>query len=399
MKKIEFINNYKNENIKFINSVNGNNEIEIIGNIGVSWFDNGYTFNKFKEDLNKINGKIIINIMSMGGDLFEALAIYDHIRSLKNKVVTKIIGSTASAGTIISLAGDRRYITPNSRYLIHKPMVHLIGNSDDFEDVLKQLKDLDKQIVDLYSKRTKLTAKEIIKLMGEEKFISSEEAIEKGFIDDYVKDKDYANIVDAEIPQININIINDDNMETKINIDEEKIENTLINHLATNEINNTIIVAKQENASEIVVNEVNVEIEEKVVVDEVEKEDDKNTKLINELNETITTLRTKLKEIEEKEVENKLQNFKNFLDVATQKGKISLNSHMDWLNVFKKDGETIAYNLLNNIPEKQNTVDAVINKINSNTDTNLNIKNILNDWKSGKIDGIQAEQLLNQIKK
>lgn len=444
MKNIEFKNHIKNECINIRNAVNGNHEIEINGEIGQSIFSDGYTFEKFKNDLNMMDDKIVINIKSMGGNLFEALAIYDHIRSLKNKVVTKIVGSSASAATIISLAGDKRYITENSRYLIHKPMLSAMGNSDDFEQVLNTLKDLDKQVVDLYVKRTKLSTEEVLQLMKEEKFISAEEAIEKGFIDDYVQDKNFVNnsdsgdtntetgntttTVENNINNINnidmtkeildmLQVTNDAEAKEKIEFllksvsaqeDEDKDEET---QEATNEDNNdsTEIPAKEENASEEVEkdetkNEETEEKEDEAEKEETEedvenKEDEKDEETVEDLKAKITALEKSLKEKEEKEAENAYKTFTNILNDAVREGKIVQKSYQDWVNVYNREGAEFATNLLNAIPEpKTNTVDAVVNTITPSNKKRMTREQIMNDWKQGLITGDVADNLLKQIK-
>ena len=446
MKNLEFVNNIKNESINFKNSVNGNSEIEISGEIGQSFFSDGYTFDKFKNDLNQINGKIIINIKSMGGNLFEALAIYDHIRSLKNKVVTKIVGSSASAATLISLAGDTRYITQNSRYLIHKPMIAAMGNSDDFKRVIEQLEDLDRQVVNLYVQRTKLTEEEVVNLMKEEKFISSEEAITMGFVDDYVKDKDYVKPEEIENNDKNIKtedmnaeilkmlgVENDaeakekiENMLTQISEFTNKIDNTT--QEATTEVENNVeteIEATQESASEDVndvINEVNDENdaeeekeedeaedvkededaenekddEKEADAEEEEKEDAEAEEDVEKLKAKIKSLEKALKEKEEEEAKNAMSDFMNVLEDASQKGKISKTSFNDWVNVYNREGADFTKNLLNNIPEKINVVDSVVNEI---SEKKYSTKDeILNDWKNGKISGELVDTLLKQIK-
>ena len=446
MKNLEFVNNIKNESINFKISVNGNSEIEISGEIGQSFFSDGYTFDKFKNDLNQINGKIIINIKSMGGSLFEALAIYDHIRSLKNKVVTKIVGSSASAATLISLAGDTRYITQNSRYLIHKPMIAAMGNSDDFKRVIEQLEDLDRQVVNLYVQRTKLTEEEVVNLMKEEKFISSEKAITMGFVDDYVKDKDYVKPEEIENNDKNIKtedmnaeilkmlgVENDaeakekiENMLTQISEFTNKIDNTT--QEATTEVENNVeteIEATQESASEDVndvINEVNDENdaeeekeedeaedvkededaenekddEKEADAEEEEKEDAEAEEDVEKLKAKIKSLEKALKEKEEEEAKNAMSDFMNVLEDASQKGKISKTSFNDWVNVYNREGADFTKNLLNNIPEKINVVDSVVNEI---SEKKYSTKDeILNDWKNGKISGELVDTLLKQIK-
>ena len=129
-----------------------NNEVDILTDIGSGLFFEGYTYANFASDIATLEGDITINIKSYGGDVHEALAIYDAIKSIENKVTTRVVGATASAGTIISMAGDVRLISANSRYLIHRVMAGAMGNVDDLQEVINQLEDYDRQLISLYEK-------------------------------------------------------------------------------------------------------------------------------------------------------------------------------------------------------------------------------------------------------
>ena len=63
---------------------------------------------------------IELHIHSGGGDLFAGLAAVDVIQSLKSPIHTYVEGSAASAATLMSLAGDKRFMYKNSFMLIHQ---------------------------------------------------------------------------------------------------------------------------------------------------------------------------------------------------------------------------------------------------------------------------------------
>ena len=67
-----------------------------------------------------INKPIRLFITSNGGSVHQALLMYDLIQSLRIQVHTICRGYVASAGTILSLAGKKRFITSNSYMLIHQ---------------------------------------------------------------------------------------------------------------------------------------------------------------------------------------------------------------------------------------------------------------------------------------
>ena len=63
---------------------------------------------------------INLHIQSSGGSLMNTYYIVDLIQSLETPVNTFIDGFAASAATLISVAGDKRYMTKNSLMLIHQ---------------------------------------------------------------------------------------------------------------------------------------------------------------------------------------------------------------------------------------------------------------------------------------
>ncbi len=425
MKNIQFHNNIKNEFIQIKNSVE-DNEININGPIGGdSIFDYGYSFDDFKRDLSKINGRIVINIKSYGGNLFEALAIYDYIRSLKNKVTTKIIGTSASAATVISLAGDERLISKNSRYLIHKPSIMAMGNSDDFKKVLEQLEDLDRQLVDLYAERCKMSKEAILELMTKEEFISSGEAIEKGFIDGYIeeksKNKPKNNDNTSEIGEVLNRFLNEKNiniMELVENLKDkttqEEVENTTEDTLETQNDESTVEEVT-DSTEDVQDTEDNVEdTEDKKKDKEEEKEnkkdddeeeenkddddDDDKDKTIKELKEEIEKLKKKLAKNEVDEAEEMAMELTNYLDQAVESGKIKEDARDEWMNIGVEQGIEVVKTLMSSIPEKKVSAKKLSDVV-TKSDTFVGKEDIVKQWKNGEIDTDTYLKLVRATKK
>lgn len=120
-----------NQTIKIKNEVD-TTIIDIEGTIGVpeSWqCDNPdmrvTTYERFKESVSRIadisNSTIRVNIRSTGGDVNDALLIYEALKATGAKITTCCYGYTASAATIVAQAASEgcRLIAPTSLYLIH----------------------------------------------------------------------------------------------------------------------------------------------------------------------------------------------------------------------------------------------------------------------------------------
>jgi len=162
-------------------------KILISGDIGESFWGDGFTFANFKEQIQGDISNIEIEIRSNGGDGFEALAIYDELKNNPAKVKVKIVGSTASAGTIIAMGGDTIEISENSGFLVHRGSTIAAGNIDDIEKAAQLLDQFDNKLLNIYQKRTGKRKSQIASLMKEDRWLKASEAIEWGFADKVIK--------------------------------------------------------------------------------------------------------------------------------------------------------------------------------------------------------------------
>ena len=170
-------------------------EIDIIGDIGSSWFSEGVTMDAVRGQLQEIKGKpLTINISSLGGDVNHAFAIYDMIRMHNGEVNINIIGFTASAGTIIAMAGDNIFMSNNAFFLAHNAWTTMQGNAKELRESAEFLDKVDNTLANIYQKKINANGKnkkksEILSLMAEEKWIDATEAIAWGFVNSKMNDK------------------------------------------------------------------------------------------------------------------------------------------------------------------------------------------------------------------
>lgn len=151
------------------------------------------TYEKFSEKLAQIRAieakEVIVNIRSTGGDVNDALLIYESLASLDAKITTRCYGYTASAATIIAQAASEgcREIAPSALYLIHMSSSSVEGNSTDLAERIALLEKSDEQIATLYALRSGLPKESFVALMSENggrgRWLSPEEAIEAGLAD------------------------------------------------------------------------------------------------------------------------------------------------------------------------------------------------------------------------
>ena len=156
----------------------GENGIMFSGDIG---FD--ITVNTLMPYLEADN-EIILD--SFGGDLFEGYKIHDAIKKLNKNPKITIMGIAASSATLPLIATENSHITENSRILIHNPWQWIVeGDDSDFRKAAKELEKEKIKLSKLYSVKTSIPENEILALMTEERWMSAEEAFQKGFVNNF----------------------------------------------------------------------------------------------------------------------------------------------------------------------------------------------------------------------
>ena len=126
---------------------------------------------------------IKLRINSYGGSVFAGMAILDTIRNLKSEVHTYIDGAAASAATIISVAGKKRYIGKNSLMLIHQLSSGSYGKFSEMEDDMENNRRIMKMIKDIYKQYTKVPMKQIDEILKHDLWFESSKCIELGLVD------------------------------------------------------------------------------------------------------------------------------------------------------------------------------------------------------------------------
>jgi ATP-dependent Clp protease protease subunit len=130
--------------------------------------------------------RIQILINSPGGEVFSGFAIFDTIRFISAPVVTVVVGLAASMGSILALAAPKgsRYATPNSKFLIHQPLLMgFQGRAIDLEIQAKEIIRDRERIVELYAQCTGRPAQEVSKDIDRDKWMSAPEALSYGLLD------------------------------------------------------------------------------------------------------------------------------------------------------------------------------------------------------------------------
>lgn len=132
-----------------------------------------------------------MRVNSPGGDVYEALAIYNELKRFSNEneieVVAYIDGLAASAASFLILAAKKVIMGIGTTVMIHNPSVFLgrIG-SDEMRKTADYLDKVRDNILDIYMTKCKLTREEILNYMNAEKWFNANEAVEVGFADEII---------------------------------------------------------------------------------------------------------------------------------------------------------------------------------------------------------------------
>ena len=130
---------------------------------------------------------ISMYINSPGGSFTALTAIYDTMRYIKPDIQTVCLGQAASAAAVILAAGTKgkRLALPNSRILIHQPATEGgYGQSSDLEIQAREILRIRALMESMLSHDTGQSLEKISKDIERDKFLTAEEAVEYGIVDD-----------------------------------------------------------------------------------------------------------------------------------------------------------------------------------------------------------------------
>ena len=157
---------------------------EIVEPIVAEFWEFGISALKFVRDLQEHRGKpLAVHINSPGGVVFEALAIYNSLRSHTGDVHVFVDGIAASAASVIAMAGDRITMRPHSMMMIHDPWGVTVGNAADHELQARVLNKLADDLAAVYNDRGDKRVN-WRNLMKDETWLSDEDALRYGLADD-----------------------------------------------------------------------------------------------------------------------------------------------------------------------------------------------------------------------
>ena len=131
---------------------------------------------------------IFLYINSPGGSVYSGLAIYDTMQYLTAPVNTMCMGMAASMGALLLATGTtgKRSALPNSRIMIHQPSGGSQGTAADIEIAAREILYARERLNEIMAKHTGQTVQQIADDVDRDRFMSPEEAVKYGMIDQVV---------------------------------------------------------------------------------------------------------------------------------------------------------------------------------------------------------------------
>ncbi len=132
-------------------------------------------------------------INSPGGVVTAGMSIYDTMQFIKPDVATYVMGQACSMGSLLAQAGakGKRHMLPNARHMIHQPSGGARGQATDMEIQVREILAMKKNLTEIYVKHNSAakTFDQLSKDMERDYFMSAQEALEYGLVDEIIKQR------------------------------------------------------------------------------------------------------------------------------------------------------------------------------------------------------------------
>ena len=162
-------------------------DIYIYGDIYDSWWDDeSNSAISLKDKLLELGdiSEINLHINSLGGDVFEGLAMFNLLKQHKATVKVYVDGVAASIASVIAMAGDKIYMPKNSMMMIHNCWTWSSGNSKEFRKLADDLDKIMEASIESYMAKINITKEELKELLDNESWLTAQECFDMGFADE-----------------------------------------------------------------------------------------------------------------------------------------------------------------------------------------------------------------------
>jgi ATP-dependent Clp endopeptidase proteolytic subunit ClpP len=178
-----------NKFYNFAKSEGDTAELRIYGNIGESfWSEDSVTAARFAKELDEVKTpKLNIRINSLGGSVFDGIAIHSLLKAHKSEKTVYIDGIAASIASGVAMSGNKVKMPANAMMMIHDPWTLAAGNSSELRKNAAVLDKIKESLTQTYTAKTGMTVEDIGVLMTDETWMTAEDALSYGFIDEIIE--------------------------------------------------------------------------------------------------------------------------------------------------------------------------------------------------------------------
>ena len=158
-------------------------EVYVYGEIG-TW---GITANQFVRDLAELDdgvSPIVVAFNSIGGDLFDGLAIHNALSRLGERCTGRVDALAASAASVAVCGAHKVVIASNAMLMIHNPWTYAAGDAEDLRKVATALDQAMEAIIAAYkAKAPDIDEVELRRMVNAETWLTANEAVALGLAD------------------------------------------------------------------------------------------------------------------------------------------------------------------------------------------------------------------------
>ena len=127
------------------------------------------------------DAQITLSVHSPGGEVFDALAIYNVLKAESHRITARIEGLAASAASLIVMAAGKIVMPQNSYMMIHNPVTVAWGEVKDLREAADLLERFENTLVNIYVQRTGVAEADVRAMLADETWMDGSEAVAKGF--------------------------------------------------------------------------------------------------------------------------------------------------------------------------------------------------------------------------
>lgn len=186
--------------------------------------------------LEQTKGKSLkVHINSLGGDVFESIAICNILKERKDNLEIFIDAVAGSGASIIAMAGKTVKMASNSMMMVHPASSYAAGNAKELRKIADDLEKIDISVMETYKPRFKGTEQDLKDIFEAETWLTASECLAFGFCDYIIDDGEEGPKVENKVKNL-FEKLRDESLEkekTIINDSKKKAaDKNLFKHFA-----------------------------------------------------------------------------------------------------------------------------------------------------------------------